>query len=177
MIKRLLYYNRVVFVKQCIAWTLYGDLDDSTVEFFIFQRTMELGSSRLENKGDENFRKQALNGLKNLSKEFQESKQSYQAISSTHKAIFDWMTSYSIRLDFLPESQVNLRLATKILFCGKAIKLLQLSHDKSLVDLFNEGDLKYFAASNSSVDLVKASRYQQKKLRTYEIQIKQPILM
>ena len=40
---------------------------------------------------------------------------------------FDWTSSYSLALEMIPESHISARIAGKILFAGKAVKLLQSS--------------------------------------------------
>ena len=47
--------------------------------------------------------------------------------NSTADPGFDWNTSYSIRLGLIPESHLSPRLAAKVLFVGKAVKLLETS--------------------------------------------------
>lgn len=37
---------------------------------------------------------------------------------------FDWTATYTLRLEMLPESHVSPRMAAKILFCGKAVRML-----------------------------------------------------
>lgn len=43
---------------------------------------------------------------------------------------FDWNTSFQIRFEYLPETYVSPRLASKVMFAGKAVRLLQLSTRK-----------------------------------------------
>ena len=45
--------------------------------------------------------------------------------SSLSSSSFDWINSYQLRLDYIPSSHISPRIATKIMFSGKAIKLLQ----------------------------------------------------
>ena len=45
--------------------------------------------------------------------------------SSSSSSSFDWINSYQLRLDYIPSSHISPRIATKIMFSGKAIKLLQ----------------------------------------------------
>ena len=42
-----------------------------------------------------------------------------------NKEPFDWTSTYTLRLEMLPESHVSPRLATRILFCGKAVRMLR----------------------------------------------------
>lgn len=77
-----------------MAWMVYGDLSDSSEEFFI-----QLQDRQRTQGGNKP-------GLG-----------------------FDWSTSYSIRLALIPESHLSPRLASKVLFVGKAVKLLETSSE------------------------------------------------
>ena len=39
---------------------------------------------------------------------------------------FDWTTTYAMKMDYIPETVVSVRVASKILLVGKAVKLLQV---------------------------------------------------
>lgn len=96
---RLLLRVRVVFLKQSMSWMLYGELSDANHEYFIQYHPATAKSSRA--KGG----------------------------SKTHAQLsFDWGTSYTLRLSLIPESHLSPRLASKVAFAGKAVKLLSFSY-------------------------------------------------
>mmetsp|Transcript_5172 Transcript_5172/g.7923 ORF Transcript_5172/g.7923 Transcript_5172/m.7923 type:complete len:973 (+) Transcript_5172:207-3125(+) len=50
-----------------------------------------------------------------------------KSTSSEADGTFDWSGTYTLRLECVPESHVSPRLAAKVVFAGKAVKLLQQS--------------------------------------------------
>jgi hypothetical protein len=102
MFERMLLRVRVVFLKQCLAWSIQGELDDPGKEFFVQEKAAAPTSSK-------DFIEK---GLPRLDR------------SSDSKA-FDWTTTYTLRLSVLPETHVSPRMATKVLLCGKAVQMLR----------------------------------------------------
>lgn len=107
VVARLLLRVRVVFLKQSMAWMVHGELNDPASEYFI-----------------------------------QHHKHSFSQGSGHHRCFtaspkedaelaFDWGSSYSLKLSRIPESHVSPRLASTILFVGKAVTLLAFSNSQS----------------------------------------------
>eukprot|EP01042_Synura_sphagnicola_P001040 gene1040-1173_t len=119
---------RVVFLKQSINWMLHGSLEDPAEEFFVrYHRT--------------NNRDNALQGgisrpisADNMLEDAYSSAM-YRGQNAAHSHIagvqkggdlaFDWVHSYELKLDMLPESLLSSRMALKLLFAGKAVLLIQ----------------------------------------------------
>ena len=121
VIQRILLKVRSVFLKQCFTWMIYGDLEDPGDEFFIFKRvTTEHGTD----ERDSSIYGEVLHKLAN-NNVFDE------ASNSNNKELFDWNSSYILRLEYLPESHVSPRTASKIMFAGKAVKLLKSSNSSN----------------------------------------------
>lgn len=110
VISRISMHLRNIFLKQCISWMLLGELDDENKEFFIQSNqkmSRNLSLHRNFNKKTKNF-------------------QFLEEFSSLGQS-FDWNKTFSLKLDMIPVAFVNSRIAHKILFCGKAVKLLNAS--------------------------------------------------
>ncbi len=121
VIQRILLKVRSVFLKQCFTWMIYGDLEDPGNEFFIFKRlTTEHGTD----ERDSSIYSEVLHKLAN-NNVFDE------ASNNNNKELFDWNSSYILRLEYLPESHVSPRTASKIMFAGKAVKLLKSSNSSN----------------------------------------------
>lgn len=172
----MLRHVRGVFVRQCLGWMLYADLDDTGKEFFINMRsnlnnsdkskgggghdgtasgdhlhayydqlTGKSRTEKLEKKFDRMFAtamKQAAHGAWITSNAGAESSEggsgdasfSASTLSGTSTSTataeeeqipFDWSSTYSLKLDMIPESHLSSRLASKILLTGKAVRMLQ----------------------------------------------------
>lgn len=145
VVNRILYHVRVIFVKQCVCWTLYGELNDIGNEFFIKSREITNSTvSQFDVKIDEinlinEKAKVLMNSIRDNS-QVQHINDSY-----SHHQSFDWNSTFILSLDRVPESHVTPRLASKILFCGKAVKLLQLSsinskflHDNLIISGYSD---------------------------------------
>ena len=142
IIQRILLRVRIVFLKQCLAWMIYGELEDPAHEFFIQPRHLN-HEHRKNNKTNQrephqqiwpssstSLRTEVLNRFGHASmamwRDDDESTPAMHAEQgSSGSRSFDWNTSYMLRLELLPESHVTARIASKIMFSGKAVKLLQ----------------------------------------------------
>ena len=93
---RMILRTRVVFLKQTLGWMLHGTLHDPGSEFFIQSRQVASTTYRTG-----------------------------AAPIVTDGEGFDWASTFALRLDILPESHVSARLAAKIMFVGKAVRLLK----------------------------------------------------
>jgi hypothetical protein len=168
----MLRHVRGVFVRQCLGWMLYADLDDIGKEFFINMRSNSSNSEKskggagkdgagsgeylqayhdhltgksradkLEKKFDRMFAtamKQGAHGAWVTSNAAPEGGEEGSAPSSRvtgstvagsaleeEEIPFDWSSTYSLKLDMIPESHISSRLASKILLTGKAVRMLQ----------------------------------------------------
>jgi hypothetical protein len=118
---------RVVFLKQCFAWMVHGELEDPGLEFFIQARHHNKEQGRSAGDGAP-LQDKVLHAL------FQASRSTTSPAASQHRAhttgetpMFDWTSSYSLSLDKIPSSHISPRIASKIVFAGKAVKLLHTS--------------------------------------------------
>ena len=107
VIRRIILRLRGVFLKQCMSWMIYGELEDPGSEFFIITKADNVNMKSGDMKSGN---------------------------------VFDWSSSYKLRLDYLPETHLSPRLASKVLFAGKAVKLFQTSSNS--VDIMNTGSTK-----------------------------------
>lgn len=155
----MLRHVRAVFLKQCMGWVLYADLDDIGQEFFVQARQTPGGTegkadtlddfhehltgrgraAELESKFERIFSgtmKSAAHGAWVSSDVgFGDSPRASDGCLPPEagatagleegKIPFDWSSTYSLRLDFIPESHMTSRLASKVLLAGKAVKMLQ----------------------------------------------------
>lgn len=156
VVERMLLHVRVVFLKQILAWMVYGDLDDKGSEFFIQFRSRVQGETKSNSSVDDSRKGSSHSGqsvyrdmlhklgrasaTKNSSSA---TKSSLEAMSFTSENVssdisFDWTMSFTLRLNFIPESHITPRLAHKVLFTGKAVKLLR----SPVIDkMFSQEDL------------------------------------
>lgn len=68
---------------------------------------------------------------------------------------FDWSTSYSLSLDKIASSHVSPRIASKILFAGKAVKLLQASGSSAI----SSSTHNTARSSNTGLGIVESEAY------------------
>ena len=127
-------------MKQIFGWMIYGDLDDPGNEFFIQSTSSRLhggvgngsytamATPSIEERVLARLERAAQSGHRNSGLLY-----SHQFDSAAHSEAtnLDWTMSYTLSLEQLPESHITPRMATKIVFAGKAVKLLQSSGDMS----------------------------------------------
>ena len=130
VVDRMLLRVRGVFLKQCISWMLHGQLQDSCGEFFIQVRANVEGECSSPRRGRDDIYDRIVNKLASAKKFNACEPFSSDYFLPGDSVGFDWNSTYAIRLDLLPETHVSPRIAAKVVFCGKAVKLLQLAHNK-----------------------------------------------
>eukprot|EP01041_Mallomonas_annulata_P006225 gene6225-12613_t len=154
---RMLLRVRTVFLKQTLAWMLHGSLQDYGKEFFIQTKTKySYTNTNNSNNIQEN------NIFADVSKRFvtafesnnieSESSRDHTnnntTITSTTGSNFSWTSSYALRFEFLPETHVAPRTATKVLFAGKANGRLKSFDFKSSSSLSLSSDMNI----NANID-------------------------
>jgi hypothetical protein len=117
---------------------LHGEIDDLGNEFFIQKSLKQVHynkTTQYDNNNNTNT-KDTFGGLSGnvrnlyeevLNKMNRGASASKNYVNKNENIIFDWYSSYTLRLEYLPESHISPRMASKILFAGKAVKLLQSS--------------------------------------------------
>lgn len=96
---------RVVFVKQVFSWMMYGELDE---DFFVALNATQCNNNGISNITSISFKKSA-----NSSSSLKNVKKAYNVVSS-----------YVLLHQRIPASHVSPQLAAKILFAGKAVKVM-----------------------------------------------------
>ena len=132
----------MVFLKQCFAWMVHGELEDPGREFFVQSKQSlhatghEHGSS--SHNSSEGGIEQPHTMYSQVLRKLFNAQLATQSRAGTGAAVtgvglrhladdFDWTTSYFLSLERLPNSHISPRIASKIVFAGKAVKLLQSS--------------------------------------------------
>lgn len=127
LVNRILHRLRVPLLKQIFAWMVFGELQDESKEFFI--------QSKDQNSSygvDDNLH-QILTAEQRAIQRLASAKLHTNTLFGSTKSSgndndiggFDWYSSYFLRLENIPDSHVSPVLSTKIVFAGKAAKLLQ----------------------------------------------------
>lgn len=142
VVQRIILRLRGVFLKQCMSWMIYGELEDPGAEFFISSSKL-LDNNHKINKNNDYVNKTKI---------------------SNNTNIFDWSSSYKLRLEYLPETHLSPRMASKVLFAGKAVKLLQTSTDSAnIISTGNTKDIfQYLATGHQIFDQMQDSKIQMK---------------
>lgn len=138
---RIVLRLRVVFLKQCFAWMVHGELDDPGFEFFVTGRETHsvIGQPSQPRQYQDSHGEVLLDQV--MRKLYQAKMTTDDMFSGTLNGSngngngngasstknFDWTSSYTLSLENIPCSHVSPRIAGKILFAGKAVKLLQSS--------------------------------------------------
>eukprot|EP01032_Pedospumella_encystans_P010136 gene10136-11874_t len=137
VINRIVLRLRVVFLKQCFAWMVHGELDDPGFEFFVQGQEIRGATRGMPSQHQQQPEGEVL--LDQVMRKLHQAKLGTEDMfggagtnnsgSNTNHANknFDWTSSYTLRLENIPGSHVSPRIAGKILFAGKAVKLLQSS--------------------------------------------------
>lgn len=127
-IQHMLYRVRAVFLKQCLAWMVYGQLDDPGGEFFVQVRSNPGGASGASGDNIYDQVRHRLGLAVQQAESITAGSHQLAGKDSQFRKIaalpFDWISTFILRLELLPESHISPRMASKILFAGKAAKLL-----------------------------------------------------
>lgn len=132
---------QLVFLKQCLGWMLFGELLDSGCgkEFFIRQADIEKNhiNPAFQSKRQSNDNSLLHHVSSQLNEAYGYTKQhvfeteinnvdTNGTHSYAHASLpLNWHNSYTLEYDMIPTSLISTTLATKILFAGKAVKLLK----------------------------------------------------
>jgi hypothetical protein len=115
---------------------IFGDLQDDAKEFFIQAKEAQqnqyddpsLGSTSTTASFSSTSFSCATHAEQRMIQRLLQTKNSRESGSSgPEQAAFEWSSSYFLRLERLPDSHISAQLATKILFAGKAVLMLQQS--------------------------------------------------
>lgn len=135
VIQRILYRLRTICFKQIYAWMIFGSLHDETQEFFIQMKNqsnvMMASNQTTSNTTLEQRILYRLAQAKSISTTIHDHQSSSSLLYHDTDSSFDWITSYLLRYEMIPESHISPALASKILFAGKANLLLQQSSQKT----------------------------------------------
>jgi hypothetical protein len=114
---------RVVLCKQCFAWMVCGELLDSGKEFFVHSRE---NKSRQDGNAPSTKNKIPSSDLRQrVMEKLQETGGSSEGDSSNNTSssssrnsgadgVFDWTSSFYLKLDLIPQSHISTRLASKV---------------------------------------------------------------
>ena len=147
-----------MFLKQSFGWMVFGELEDPGREFFIQSTshqsilTTKLNSN--ETQGFSTFSSRSL-ADRVANRLHSTDKTSPNGPDRLDLSQFDWTMSFTLCLENLPESHVSPRMAAKMIFVGKAVKLLQVSGDLNELSRqgFQASDVyKYLSTGNAAVE-------------------------
>ncbi len=122
---RILLRLRSVFARQCFAWMVYGLLEDPSDEFLV-----RLHHSRHSDPCTERDNGNRLNGR--IAQLLRTASADEKQPAEDQGERFSWASSCSLRLLAIPHSHVTSNMAVKILFAGKAVRLMQAATAGSL---------------------------------------------
>lgn len=109
---------------------VFGNLQDEAKEFFVQMRRDLAPTSAAAEFGNMNLTKEQriIMRLAEAEKESNKSaQQSSASSSSSSSSMFDWYSTFSLRIENIPDSHITPAIASKVIFAGKAAKLLQSS--------------------------------------------------
>lgn len=131
MFTRILFVCHKVFFHQINAWIVHGQLVDISQEFFIhkLQQNKDKGPGALgdvtKDDAKSELNKTTMSTMPGVSL-FSSILMSTENFGDDDQSRDDeWNTLFSLRLSMLPSSYISASLAQKILFIGKAVKVLQ----------------------------------------------------
>lgn len=125
--RRIVARLRVPLLKQIFAWMVFGTLQDEAREFFIQMRNDHKANDHVD---------MPLSKEQRLMMRLAEAQEaSFKSTGQRHgnnntqqsETPFDWYSTYSLRIENIPDSHISPAVASKVMFAGKAAKLLQSS--------------------------------------------------
>lgn len=139
MFAKILFCCHKVFYHQLNAWIVHGQLVDICEEFFIHKINFSGGASGVKNTALANENEKQMNTTKlsvntvsnvnmigqilaNAAENFGAT-EDFGELDSTNIEN-EWNISYTLRISMLPHSYIGATLANKILFIGKAVRVL-----------------------------------------------------
>lgn len=150
MFTKILFYCNKVLYHQINAWIVHGQLLDISDEFFIHM------IDKSQTKPDE--RKSSKDVANTSSMSIGSNATFYRIKTVLGKNLQEdereWNNLFTLRLPMLPHTYFPSTLAAKILFIGKAVRMLQ-SKKTNEEDRIQPEDLKAFSAAISKMQSIK----------------------
>lgn len=153
MFTKILFYCNKVLYHQINAWIVHGQLLDISDEFFIHM--IDKNEDTMETNQPSKSPKDAAN---TSSMSIASNATFYRIKTVLGKNLqedeHEWNNLFSLRLSMLPHAYFPSSLASKILFIGKAVRMLQ-SKRTNESDRIQPDDLKAFSAAISKLQGIK----------------------
>jgi gamma-tubulin complex component 4 len=140
MFTRILFVCHKVFFHQINAWIVHGQLVDISQEFFIHKLEQAKEPEVVRDDAKSELNRTASHNL--FQSVMVKSNENFG--DSDQNRDDEWNTLFSLRLSMLPSSYISASLAQKILFIGKAVKVLQ-SKRTSSEDRVPDDELQCFS--------------------------------
>ena len=141
---------------QINAWIVHGQLLDISDEFFIHM--IDKSADELENAQNKDPNKTVKDSANSSVLSVGSNTTFYRIKNILGKNLQEdeneWNNLFTLRLSMLPHSYFPSSLASKILFIGKAVRMLQ-SKKTSEEDRIQSDDLKAFSAAISKLQSIK----------------------
>lgn len=157
MFTKILYYCNKALYHQINAWIVHGQLLDISDEFFIHmidKSNDEVPDNQNKVDGSKTIREQSNGSVMSVG-----SNATFYRIKTVlgknlQEDEREWNNLFTLRLSMLPHAYFPSSLASKILFIGKAVRMLQ-SSKTSEEDRIQVEDLKAFSAAISKLQSIK----------------------
>lgn len=157
MFTKILYFCNKVLYHQINAWIVHGQLLDISDEFFIHM--IDKGEEEAADTQQKQDNSKTIRDGSNASVLSVGSNATFYRIKAVlgknlREDEREWNNLFTLRLSMLPHSYFPSKLADKILFIGKAVRMLQ-SNKTSEEDRIQIDDLKAFSAAISKLQSIK----------------------